>query len=155
MPEQIKAWVGFDFPGRQGKYSPMKYHHRHFNGVDWDESRKEHAIYKIASPHKSWSPDVSNEHGNYDYLMFANLDQSHPEVRADIFNWAEWIGTEFPLSGMRIDAAKHYSSAFQKDFVDHLHVHVDFSRGTVAFPTGSFILLKTERLRRSSSSCGS
>lgn len=112
--------MGFDFPGRKGKYSPMKYHSRHFNGVDWNESRKEHAIYKVASSQKGWSPDVSDEHGNYDYLMFANLDQSHPEVRADIFNWAEWLGTEFSLSGMRIDAAKHYSAAFQRDFVDHL-----------------------------------
>lgn len=118
--EDIAAWVGFDFPGRKGKYSPMKYHHRHFNGVDWNESQKQHAIYKVASSRKEWSQDVSDEHGNYDYLMFANLDQMHPEVRADIFNWAEWIGTEFQLSGMRIDAAKHYSAAFQKDFVDHL-----------------------------------
>ncbi|CAI7611668.1 unnamed protein product [Penicillium manginii] len=119
-PEEISAWVGFDFPGRKGKYSSMKYHYRHFNGVDWDESRKENAIYKVADPQGQWSQDVSNEHGNYDYLMFANLDQSHPEVRADLFNWAEWIGTEFALSGMRIDAAKHYSAAFQRDFVDHL-----------------------------------
>ncbi|KAJ5099890.1 hypothetical protein N7532_006891 [Penicillium argentinense] len=119
-PEQITAWVGFDFPGRKGKYSPLKYDHRHFTGVDWDQSRKEHAIYKVAEPRKEWSKDVSDEHGNYDYLMFANLDQNHPEVRADIFNWAEWIGTEFSLSGMRIDAAKHYSASFQRDFVDHL-----------------------------------
>lgn len=119
-PEEIAAWVGFDFPGRKGKYSSMKYHYQHFNGVDWDEYRKQNAIYKVAGAQKKWSQDVSSEHGNYDYLMFANLDQSHPEVRADLFNWAEWIGTEFTLSGMRIDAAKHYSAAFQRDFVDHL-----------------------------------
>lgn len=52
--------------------------------------------------------------------MFANLDHANPEVRADIFHWAEWLGTELPISGMRIDAAKHYSAAFQRDFVDHL-----------------------------------
>lgn len=98
----------------------MKCHHRHFNGVDWDESRKQHAVYKIAKPRKAWAKDVSDEHGNYDFLMFANLDHSNPEVRADVFQWAEWIGTELPISGMRIDAAKHYSVAFQKEFVDHL-----------------------------------
>ena len=119
-PEDINAWVGFDFPGRRGKYSSMKYHYQHFNGVDWDDSRGQHAIYKVSNPRKEWSPNVSSEHGNYDYLMFANLDQSHPEVRADLFKWAEWIGSEFPLSGMRIDAAKHYSASFQGDFVNHL-----------------------------------
>lgn len=96
----------------------MKYHHQHFNGVDWDESQGRHAIYKAAN--KNWAPDVSDEHGNYDYLMFANLDHTDPEVRADIFHWAEWLGSELPISGMRIDAAKHYSAAFQRDFVDHL-----------------------------------
>ncbi|KAJ5241456.1 uncharacterized protein N7469_003047 [Penicillium citrinum] len=119
-PEDITAWVGFNFPGRGGKYSSMKYHHQHFNGVDWDESRSQNAIYKVADPQKNWSPDVSDEHGNYDYLMFANLDQDHPEVRADLFRWAEWIGSEFSLSGMRIDAAKHYSVSFQRDLVNHL-----------------------------------
>lgn len=120
QPQTISGWVGFDFPGRGGKYSSMKYHYQHFNGVDWDDSREKHAIFKIADPRKSWAKDVSDEHGNYDYLMFANLDHANPEVRADIFKWAEWIGTEVPISGMRIDAAKHYSAAFQRDFVDHL-----------------------------------
>lgn len=119
-PQSISGWVGFHFPGREGKYSTMKYHHRHFNGVDWDESRKQQAIYKITKPRKYWATDVSDEHGNYDFLMFANLDHTHPEVRADIFKWAEWIGSELPISGMRIDAAKHFSAAFQKQFVDHL-----------------------------------
>lgn len=100
----------------------MKYRHRHFNGVDWDEREKKRTIYKVA--HKPWAQDVSDEHGNYDYLMFANLDHANAEVRADIFKWAEWLGTELPISGMRIDAAKHYSAAFQRDFVGHL-------RGTV------------------------
>jgi alpha-amylase len=98
----------------------MTYHYQPFNGVDWDESRKQQVIYKITKPHKDWAKDVSDEHGNYDFLMFANLDHTHPEVRADIFKWAEWIGTELPISGMRIDAAKHFCAVFQKQFVDHL-----------------------------------
>ncbi|KAJ5579593.1 uncharacterized protein N7459_005578 [Penicillium hispanicum] len=119
-PETIAGWVGFNFPGRAGKYSAMGYHHQHFNGVDWDNLRQRQAIYKISGPGKQWATDVSDEHGNYDYLMFANLDHNNSEVRADIFHWLEWIGTELPISGMRIDAAKHYSAAFQRDCVDHL-----------------------------------
>ncbi|KAJ5731652.1 uncharacterized protein N7483_006160 [Penicillium malachiteum] len=119
-PETISGWVGFDFAGRAGKYSTMTYHYQHFNGVDWDDIHKENAIYKIHGPRKGWAKDVSDEHGNYDYLMFANLDHTNPEVRADIFKWSEWLGTELPISGMRIDAAKHYSAAFQRAFVTHL-----------------------------------
>jgi alpha-amylase len=120
QPLTIAGWVGFDFPGRGEKYSPMKYHWQHFTGVDWDDASQQHAIYKILGQNKDWASDVSDEHGNYDYLMFADLDHSHPEVRADILKWGEWIGTELPISGMRIDAAKHYSASFQKEFVTHL-----------------------------------
>ncbi|KAJ5820505.1 hypothetical protein N7474_006096 [Penicillium riverlandense] len=123
-PGDIEGWVGFDFPGRRGKYSSMKYRWQHFTGVDWDDMGSEHAIYKTCGYKKGWAMDVSDESGNYDYLMFANLDHSHPEVQDDIFKWAEWIGTEIPISGMRIDAAKHYSAAFQKKFIDHLRANV-------------------------------
>ncbi|KAJ6080789.1 hypothetical protein N7499_005663 [Penicillium canescens] len=120
QPEIIDGWVGFGFPGRGCKYSSMKYHWQHFTGVDWDQKHKEHSIYKTLGQNKTWAKDVSDEYGNYDYLMFANLDHSHPEVRADILRWGEWLGTELPISGMRIDAAKHYSASFQKEFVNHL-----------------------------------
>ncbi|KAJ5894965.1 hypothetical protein N7495_006656 [Penicillium taxi] len=143
QPETIAGWVGFDFPGRAGKYSSMEYRREHFNAVDWDHLQNRQAIYKIAGPGpcKRWANDVSLEHGNYDYLMFANLDHTNPEVRADIFKWSEWIGTELPINGMRIDAAKHYSAAFQKDFVDHLRSTVgaeyylfgEYWRGDVTF----------------------
>ncbi|KAF4245484.1 hypothetical protein CNMCM8980_009500 [Aspergillus fumigatiaffinis] len=119
-PKEIEGWVAFDFPGRGDFYSSMKYRWYHFNGVDWDELQKKNAIYKIAGPNKGWANDVSHEFGNYDYLMFANLDFSNAEVRRDLLNWGEWIGTQLPLSGMRLDAAKHMSAAFQRDFVDHV-----------------------------------
>ena len=31
---EIKAWLGFDFPGRGDKYSSLKYHWYHFTGTD-------------------------------------------------------------------------------------------------------------------------
>ncbi|KAJ5091199.1 hypothetical protein NUU61_006069 [Penicillium alfredii] len=133
-PENISGWVGFDFEGRGGRYSAMKYHWQHFTGVDWDDMRQQHAIYKTVGPNKGWSKDVSDEKGNYDYLMFANLDYSQPEVRADILNWVEWIGTELPIRGMRIDAAKHYSANFQRMFVEHVRKTV----GTDYFLVGEY-----------------
>ncbi|KAJ5631790.1 uncharacterized protein N7484_011890 [Penicillium longicatenatum] len=119
-PLKIDGWVGFDFAGRGESYSSMKYRWQHFSGVDWDDRSKQQAIYKISAPGKGWASDVSTELGNYDYLMFANLDHSHPEVRQDLLNWGTWITDELSLSGMRLDAAKHISAGFQKEFVAHV-----------------------------------
>ncbi|KAL2809121.1 glycoside hydrolase superfamily [Aspergillus granulosus] len=120
-PRTINAWVGFDFPGRDDRYSSMKYHGQHFSGVDWDDKTKENALYRLLHPDRSgWAPDVSDEKGNYDYLMFADLDLSHPEVREDLLNWGTWITRELSLGGMRLDAAKHMSTTFQKAFVEHV-----------------------------------
>ncbi|KAJ5167849.1 CAZyme family GH13, partial [Penicillium canariense] len=119
-PLTIDGWVGFDFRARGNLYSSMKYHWQHFSGVDWDDKRKHQGIYKTHAPNKEWASDVSDENGNYDYLMFADLDLSHPEVRADLLHWGTWITNELSLNGMRLDAAKHFSTKFQKDFVDHV-----------------------------------
>ncbi|KAL2818360.1 glycoside hydrolase superfamily [Aspergillus granulosus] len=120
VPREIEGWVGFDFPGRGAQYSSLKHNWSHFSGVDWDDSRKENAIFKISGPNKGWATDVSNENGNYDYLMFSDLDYSNPEVQSDVVRWGHWITTQLPLSGMRLDAAKHYSTAFQKTFIKEL-----------------------------------
>lgn len=119
-PLKIDGWVGFDFSGRGESYSSMKYRWQHFSGVDWDDKSKQQAIYKTLAPGKGWASDVSTELGNYDYLMFSNLDHSHPEVRQDLLHWGTWITEELSLSGMRLDAAKHISAGFQKDFVAHV-----------------------------------
>ncbi|KKK19326.1 hypothetical protein AOCH_004676 [Aspergillus ochraceoroseus] len=119
-PIQVDGWVGFDFHGRNNAYSAMKYHWHHFSGIDWDDMRKKGGIYKILGPNKDWASDVSTENGNYDYLMFADLDLSHPEVRQDLLHWGTWITTALSLGGMRLDAAKHFSSGFQRAFVEHV-----------------------------------
>ncbi|PYI08061.1 putative alpha-amylase [Aspergillus sclerotiicarbonarius CBS 121057] len=119
-PVEVNGWVGFNFDGRGDLYSPLKYRWHHFSGVDWDDARKENAIYKICGPDKDWAPDVGQDNGNYDYLMFADLDFSHPEVREDVLRWGTWLRSVLPLKGMRLDAAKHFSTGFQKEFIDHM-----------------------------------
>ncbi|GKZ33361.1 hypothetical protein AbraIFM66950_003213 [Aspergillus brasiliensis] len=116
--EEIEGWVGFNFSGRGDQYSSMKYNKHHFSGIDWDQSRQRKGVYKIQG--HDWAKDVAHENGNYDYLMFANLDYSNAEVRRDVLNWAKWLNAQLPLSGMRLDAAKHYSASFQKELIDRL-----------------------------------
>lgn len=123
-PKDIRAWTSFDFPGRGIKYSSKKWTASDFSGIDYDASTQKPGIYKFLSPDKpaggAWAPDVDTERGNYDYLMFADIDHRNPSVRADLFNWATWITGTLGLSGMRLDAIKHYSNAFQVDLVRHL-----------------------------------
>jgi alpha-amylase len=57
--------------------------------------------------------------------MFADIDHSHPEVRADLFRWVEWLPRQVKLGGMRLDAIKHYSFEFLRDFVSHIDAAVD------------------------------
>lgn len=63
---------------------------------------------------------MDREKGNYDYLMFADLDYAHPEVQDDVKRWGEWMGKEIKIKGIRFDAVKHFSEDFLKDFVQHL-----------------------------------
>lgn len=52
--------------------------------------------------------------------MFSDVDHKHPEVKADLFNWAQWLSEQMPLGGLRLDAVKHYSFGFLRDFVSHI-----------------------------------
>ena len=75
-PHEIEGWTGFDFPGRGNMYSNFKWHWFHFSGTDYDVSRKKEGIFQILGEGKHWSEGVDDENGNYDYLMFADLDFS-------------------------------------------------------------------------------
>ncbi|KAF2120177.1 glycoside hydrolase superfamily [Lophiotrema nucula] len=119
-PYEIEAWLGFDFPGRGEKYSAMKYHWHHFSGTDWDQSTERKAIFKILGDNKGWSQSVANEQGNADYMMFADLDYTHPEVQEDVMKWGPWITKEVGLKGFRLDAVQHFSERFTNEWVDNL-----------------------------------
>ena len=56
--------------------------------------------------------------------MFCDVDYAQPDVRADVLRWGEWMGQQFPIGGMRLDACKHISEDFLRDFVRHLSYSV-------------------------------
>lgn len=122
-PYEIEGWLGFDFPGRRDKYSDLKYHWYHFSGTDWNQANEKKAIYKILGDNKGWSQSVANEQGNADYMMFADLDYSHPEVQGDVKNWGVWITKELGIKGFRLDAVQHFSERFTNEWVDNLREH--------------------------------
>ncbi|KAI5481134.1 alpha-amylase, glycoside hydrolase family 13 protein [Pseudohyphozyma bogoriensis] len=122
---EIEGWTGFDFPGRGEKYSKLKWHHYHFTGVDWDAKNEKKSIFKIQGEGKDWAKRVDGENANYDYLMFADIDHSHPEVLKDILDWGVWIAKETGIEGFRFDAIKHMDREFINKFVEHVRKELD------------------------------
>lgn len=104
--------TGYTFPGRNNKYSSFKWNATHFDGVD-DNGK----IYRIYG--KSWDNNVDWENGNYDYLMGADLDMENPEVVNELKSWGKWYTSTAKLDGYRLDAVKHISSQFFKDWVQY------------------------------------
>ncbi|KAK4493663.1 hypothetical protein PRZ48_014848 [Zasmidium cellare] len=119
---EINAWLGFDFPGRGDKYSKMKYHWYHFSGTDYNAANEKKAIYKLKGEGKDWSESVDDEQGNADFMMFADVDYSHPEVQEDVKYWGEWIVKDVgpALKGFRLDAVQHFSERFTNEWVEYV-----------------------------------
>ncbi|ODN77445.1 hypothetical protein L202_04623 [Cryptococcus amylolentus CBS 6039] len=116
----IQGWTKFDFPGRGDKYSDMKWNFNHFTGVDYDAATETNAIFKIQGEGKHWATDVDKENGSFDYLMFADIDHSHPEAEAELNKWGKWVLQETGAHGFRFDAVKHISQSFIAQFVKHI-----------------------------------
>lgn len=117
---EIEAYTHFTFDGRGAKYSDMDWHWYHFTGVDYDDITGTSAIYRILGDGKYWDDDVSNEKGNFDYLMNMDIDHNHPEVREEIFKWVDWFIEETKVDGFRYDALKHISEEFIHDLSAHI-----------------------------------
>ena len=115
----INGWTGFTFDGRQNTYNDFHWHWYHFTGTDYDAKRRKSGIYLIQGDNKGWAQEelVDNENGNYDYLMYADLDFKHPEVVQNIYDWADWFIQTTGVTGLRLDAVKHIDSFFMRNFI--------------------------------------
>lgn len=117
---EIEGWTKFNFDGRNNKYSDFKWSHEHFSGTDMNNANGKKAIYLIKGENKNWGKGVDDELGNYDYLMYANVDYDHPKVREETFKWIDWFVKETKVDGIRLDAIKHINDWFMKDFVNYI-----------------------------------
>lgn len=121
---EIEGWTGFDFPGRNNKYSDFKWTYYHFSGIDYDNLSGEDGVYKIIGDNKGWNLGVSSEKGNFDYLMFADIDFAHPDVKEELKNWVIWFIRELQLDGFRFDALKHMDDIFVDELISHIKAEV-------------------------------
>jgi len=119
---EIEAWTKFTFPGRKGKYSEFIWDAQCFSGVDWAEDLKKTAVYSIQNFAREGFEQVpSTELGNYDYLMFNNIDFRNQAVINELNYWAEWIVETTKVDGFRLDAVKHINPHFIIKWIDHLN----------------------------------
>ena len=116
--ENVRVATKFIFPGRKNKYSDFQWNWTHFDGIDYDENSKEHAIFKFKD--KSWSGAVDEEFGNYDYLMGADIDFKNSEVVEECTNWGKWYLDTTKVDGFRLDAVKHIDAEFYKNWIKTL-----------------------------------
>lgn len=116
--EWVKVATKFTFPGRNKKYSDFKWNWTHFDGIDFNAENGEKALYKFKD--KSWEKTVDNEFENYDYLMGADLDFGNEEVREECMKWGKWYLDLTNADGFRLDAVKHISAKFYKEWVQYM-----------------------------------
>lgn len=120
-PYEIEGWTKFTFPGRQGMYSDFIWHWYHFSGIDYDAKHGETGIYMIMGENKGWADDatVDSENGNFDYLMFADIDYRHPGVVEHLHEWMQWYVNTTGIRGFRLDAIKHIDQTFMSGLIKH------------------------------------
>ncbi|WP_316810979.1 alpha-amylase [Pedobacter heparinus] len=118
---EITAWTKFTFKGRAEKYSAFIWDKDCFSGIDWAEDLQETGIYSIQNEYgEGWEEVPSTELGNYDYLMYNDLEFRNPAVRTELKYWGEWYVKNCGMNGFRLDAVKHISTDFLVEWLDHM-----------------------------------
>ncbi len=119
-PVEVEGWTGYSFPGAATNILPSNGTGYHFSGTDQVYETKHWAIYLIQGEGKKWSEGVDGENGNYDFLIFNDVDFDHPEVVEEMKRWGVWIAQTLDADGMRLDALKHIKNAFIADFMHNV-----------------------------------
>jgi alpha-amylase len=146
-PFEIEAYTKFIFPGRKGKYSQFIWDFHCFSGVDHGDNLEENGIFSIVNNAygEGWEEVVDDEKGNYDYLMYDDIEFRNPAVREEITHWAKWLHETLHYDGLRLDAVKHISPAFFNEWLDVLRKEIDpelFAVGEYWAPGNLPLLLK-------------
>lgn len=134
-PIEIEAYTKFTFPGRAGKYSNFIWTHQCFTGVDYNHGTGESAIYNILNEWgDDWEEMIDEEKGNYDYLMFNDIEFRNPAVREELCRWAIWYHKEIGYDGVRLDAVKHISPKFYNEWLGKIRHEI----GKEIFAVGEY-----------------
>lgn len=134
-PFEIEAFTKFTFPGRNKKYSEFEWDFMCFSGVDCAKGVDGKGIYRILNGYgDSWQELISNEKGNYDFLMYDDIDFRNEAVRKELVDWAKWYWYQRNFDGVRLDAVKHITPSFYVEWLDKLRE----STGKEIFAVGEY-----------------
>lgn len=125
---EASAMTKFTFPGRDGKYSDFIWDHHCFSGIDTIKKDEEvlEGIFKIINEYGTeWNDSVSHQFGNYDFLMGADIEFRNPNVIQEMKNWIRWYLDTTKVDGMRLDALKHISSVFLKEWITYIKTEIN------------------------------
>lgn len=160
---EIKAFTKFNFIARGNKYSSFTWKSRHFDSVDFtDEIRQDGKIFKEPGGPKDgkyiyrflynesgYQPQVKNfekwvslEKGNFDYLQDSDFDYGRFDVREEMKYWGEWFTQEVELDGLRLDAIKHITAGYIREWIGHVRAKT----GKPLFTVGEYIAGETGTL---------
>jgi len=124
-PLDIEAFTKFTFPGRKGKYSQFIWDYNCFSGVDYANDKQEGGIYSIINEYgEGWEDMIDDEKGNYDYLMYADVEFRNPAVREEMKRWIKWYYDTVHFDGLRLDAIKHISPSFFNEWLDYIRKEI-------------------------------
>ncbi len=116
---EVETWTGFTYPERKGTYSTFCWNHTHFTGTDYDAKTNMNAILLFQGKH--WNEHVSQEEGNYDYLMGCDVDFHNQEVIQELYAWGKWYTQQSQVDGFRLDAIKNIDSSFFPCWLAEMH----------------------------------
>ena len=120
-PFEIEAYTKFTFPGRNKKYSEFIWDFMCFTGVDCAANLDEKGIFRIISQYgDGWQKMIDDELGDYDYLMFNDVNFRNEHVINELSHWAKWYYDQAPFDGVRLDAVKHIPTWFYTEWLDRL-----------------------------------
>jgi alpha-amylase len=123
-PYEIQSYTKFTFPGRGEKYSDFKWDFTCFTGVDYAEGEDGNGIYRIINDHgDDWDEMISDEMGNFDYLMLCNVETRNEHVRAELSHWGKWLHDQTDFYGVRLDAVKHIAPEFYQEWMHTLRAN--------------------------------
>lgn len=138
--QEIGAWTKFNFPGRAGKYSDFCWDASNFSGIDWDENGSQSGIFRFEG--KQWNCETDDENVNFDYLMGADIDTDNPDTVDALHRWGKWYLDTVHMDGFRLDAVKHISFEFYRDWLKDMREY----SGKEMFTVGEYWSSETDKL---------
>ena len=97
-PFEIEAFTKFIFPGRNKKYSEFIWDYMCFTGVDCAADSDQKGIFRIINGYgDGWQKMIDGEMGDYDYLMFDDINFRNENVLNELSYWGNGITSKLPL----------------------------------------------------------